>query len=229
MKSDAPVFPKKGIDLLSKLKRNNSTDWFHANKDDYREFVQQPMLELVGYVNAELGKFAPEYVNTKKSPVSRPNRDTRFSKDKSPYRTDIGAVFPFGGREKHEAAGFFFRIQPDGAEMVAGSFMPGPDQLRAMREYLDKNHKTFLATTNSKALTKVLGELQGDRLQRVPRGYDPAHPAADLLRLTQYYFSRSFPVATATSPRFAPDLVASFKAATPFVRAVDTALGNLPK
>ena len=219
-------FPLAGLKLLSRLKENNSTEWFHSHKEEYRALVQQPMLQLVEQVNAELAKFAPAYVTEKKNPLSRPNRDTRFSKDKSPYRTDISAVFPRAGLEKHQAAGFFLRVHPDGAELIAGSFVPGPDELSSIRRYLDKNHKAFLAVTTARPLISAFGALQGDQLVRVPRGYDPAHPAAALLRATQFYYRRSLPKPIVTSPSFRSEIVTSFRAATPFVEAVDAAFGN---
>jgi len=223
----ASGIPPAGLKLLSELERNNSTDWFHSHKAEYRELVQEPMLRVVEQVNAELAKFAPAYVTEKKNPLSRPNRDTRFSKDKSPYRTDISVVFPCRGREKHASAGFFIRVHPEGAELIAGSFMPGPDELAAVRKYVDRNHKAFTAMTQAKPLTSMFGALQGDQLQRVPRGYDSTHPAAPLLRATQFYYRRVLPRTVVTSPRFVAETSASFRAATPFVEAVDAALGNV--
>jgi uncharacterized protein (TIGR02453 family) len=229
--------PAKGLALLSQLERNNSTEWFHEHKDEYRALVHEPMLHIVECVNDALSEFAPAYVTTKKksgsgppyarSPLSRPNRDTRFSKDKAPYRTDISAVFPCRGLEKHQAAGFFLRVSATGAELVAGSFMPGPDELRAIRQHLDTQHETFRAVATAKPLTKVFGALRGERLTRVPRPFDAAHSAADLLRMTQFYFQRAIPKAVVVSPRFVSDVVASFRTATPFVEALDVMLGNV--
>jgi uncharacterized protein (TIGR02453 family) len=221
-----PAFPPEGIELLAQLERNNTTAWFHGHKDDYQRDVQEPARRLVEFVNAELKKFAPEYLNSRKNPLSRPNRDTRFSKDKSPYRSDVAVVFPRSGLEKHEAAGFFFRISPDGAELIAGTFMPGSDQLCQLRTWVASNHASLRKLARARPLRTFFGELQGTQLRRVPRGYDPDHPGADLLRLTQMYFRRRLPKSDVTSPTFAREIVRGFRLATPFVEVVDAALGN---
>lgn len=224
--SVAPTFPRAGVSLLSELARNNTTAWFHAHKDEYRSLVQEPALQLVAYVNAQLAKFAPAYVLEKKNPLSRPNRDTRFSKDKSPYRTDVSAVFPRRGLEKHEAAGFFLRVGPDGGELVAGSFMPGPEQLRAIRDHIVANEKSFLTAVRAKPLVSLFGEMQGTQLQRVPRGYDATPTLEGWLRRQQFFFTRSLSKSVLTSAELGPEIVKSFRAATPFVEMLDGAFGN---
>ena len=104
-------------------------------------------------------------------------------------------MFPRRGLEKHQAAGFFVRIHPGGAELIAGTYMPGPGELRALRRYLATHHKDFRKLATAPALTKVFGALEGERLVRVPAPYDADHPAADLLRLKQFYFRRELGVA----------------------------------
>jgi uncharacterized protein (TIGR02453 family) len=221
------AFPAEGLTFLARLGRNNSTEWFHAHRDEYRALVQDPMVAIVEEVNDALKDFAPAYVITKKNLVSRPNRDTRFSKDKSPYRTDIAAVFPRQGLEKHQAAGFFFRVDEEGAELVAGTYVPGPDELRALRRHLSEHHAAFLRITNAKALRSAFGELQGEKLARVPAGFAADHPAAELLRMKQFYVRATLPAKVVTSARFASELTTAFRAATPFVEAIDRALGNM--
>lgn len=224
MTSTPPVFPRAGLELLTELRKNNSTDWFHAHRDEYRTLVQAPMLAITEFINAELRRFAPAYVNAKKAPLSRPNRDTRFSKDKSPYRTDVSVVFPRGGAEKHQCAGFFFSVSPDGAELVAGAYMPGPDELRTLREHFAKYHATFRRVAEAAALKKEWGALEGEQLKRVPRDFEADHPAESLLRRTQVYVRRSMPARAVTSASFASDIAASFRIATPFVKALDEVL-----
>jgi uncharacterized protein (TIGR02453 family) len=225
MPSTAPVFPRAGLELLAELRENNSTDWFHAHRNEYRTLVQAPMLAITEFVNGELRRFAPAYVNAKKSPLSRPNRDTRFSNDKSPYRTDVSVVFPRGGAEKHQCAGFFFSVSPEGAELIAGAYMPGPDELRVLREHLAERHAAFHRVAEGAALRKEWSALQGDQLKRVPRGFDVDHPAGSLLRRTQFYVRRTMTPRAVTTFGFAEGLAASFRVATPFVNALDAVLG----
>jgi uncharacterized protein (TIGR02453 family) len=135
-------------------------------------------------------------------------------------------VFPRRGLEKQEAAGFYFGVSPEGAELVAGSYMPGPDQLRRLRAYFDERHAEFLRIVRAKPVATLFGDVQGERLKRVPRGYDPAHPAASLLRLNQCFLGRTLTRREVLASDFAGQIVDSFRAATPFVTAVDSALGN---
>lgn len=217
-------FPKAGLTFLAQLARNNDREWFNARKEVFEREVKAPMFELVAAVNDALQSFAPEYVNEPKKAIARLHRDTRFSKDKSPYRTEMSAVFPFRGAEKETAAGYWFSVSPKGVDLIAGSYMPGTEQLANVRAYLDEHHAAFRKLTSAAPLKKAFGDLRGERLQRVPRGFDPDHPAADLLRLKQYYFQASMPATLATSRSLPKELANRFKAAAPFVRQLDAIL-----
>lgn len=219
-------FPLEGMQFLKKLQRNNTKEWFQANKATYDSAVRAPMVALVTELNEALAGFAPAYQAKLPGGVSRPNKDVRFSKDKSPYRTDISAVFPRTGLEKFEAAGFFLRVAPEGVQVLGGAYIPGPEQLKAARAWLDRRHPAFRKTVTDKALVKAMGALQGDQLKRVPKGFDPDHPAGDFLRMTQYYFSATLPSEAAGRRQLASTVAAMFKTMTPFVTLVDTMFGN---
>lgn len=219
-------FPPAGIRFLKELERNNTVEWFHANKDRYTEWVRAPMLQLVEAVNASLRTFAPAYLVHLPGALSRPNRDTRFSKDKAPYRTDIAAVFPRNGLEKHRVAGFFLRVSAAGTEVLGGVYMPGPDELRALRAWLDRHHAEFSKLVSDPALRRCMGALQGDRLQRVPKPFPQDHPAASLLRHTQLFFRHILPAAVTTSPALEQEVTRRFRTMTPFVAALDRALAT---
>lgn len=220
-----PAFPADGIRLLRQLERNNSTDWFRKHKSEYDALVKHPFIELVGHINEALEALAPAYRVPLPKGISRPNRDTRFSKDKSPYRTDISAIFPRNGKEKHESAGFFLRVSAAGAYILGGVYMPGPEELRRLRAYIAKNHQALTAIVRT--ASKKVGVLCGEQLQKAPRDYASDHPAADYLRKTQLYFEQSLAASITTSPRLVTDVVAGFKAMTPLVEYLDKGLGNL--
>ncbi len=217
-------FPKEGLSFLTALAKNNDREWFKARQDVFERAVKEPMIALVEDVNAALEAFAPGYVNEPKKAIARLHRDTRFSADKSPYRTEMSAVFPCGGAPKEAAAGFWFGISPEGVELVAGAFMPGPEQLAKVRAYLSTEHAAFKKLTTAAALKSAFGALQGERLQRVPRGYDAEHPAAELLKLKQYYFATTLPADAALKSDLPKELAKRFKAATPFVQQLDAIL-----
>lgn len=143
-----------------------------------------------------------------------------------PYRTDISAVFPRAGLEKQQAAGFFFRIGSDGAELIGGAFMPGTAELARFRKWLLNEHRRFGRIVSAAPLHRVMGNLLGEQLQRVPKGLPPDHPAADLLRRKQFYLRRVLPASLISTPRLRTSLVESFKVMVPFVTALDEGLGN---
>src|SRR5207244_3382352 len=103
-----PGFPSEALTFLRGLARNNRRDWFQPRKEIFETKVKAPMIELVEAVNAELLKFAPDYINDPKKAIYRIYRDTRFSPDKTPYKTHIAAVFPRRGLDRQAGAGFYF-------------------------------------------------------------------------------------------------------------------------
>src|SRR5262245_45663853 len=105
-------FPEEGLKFLRSLKRNNNRDWFQTHKSNYEEFVKKPMEELVLALASDFSKIAPEIVATPKASIFRIYRDTRFSKDKSPYKTHVAASFPPKGLAKHQGGGLYLHIAP---------------------------------------------------------------------------------------------------------------------
>src|SRR5205085_9969929 len=97
-------FPRQGLQFLKQLKQNNNRDWFNENRQVYEESVKKPMLRLVEMLAGSFARFAPEIQASPRSSLYRINRDTRFSKDKSPYKTHVAAVFPPKGLGKHGGA-----------------------------------------------------------------------------------------------------------------------------
>jgi uncharacterized protein (TIGR02453 family) len=230
MKAQIATFPKAGLDFLSALARNNDKDWFAANRETYEERVKTPMVGLVEAINEELSSFAPAYVApSPKKAIAPMHRDTRFSADKSPYKTQVSAVFPRKGAKKQEAAGFFFGISPDGIDAVGGAFMPGPPQLDALRRHLADHHAALRAIVADPVLVKRMGKLQGECLKRVPQGYEADHPAGDLLRYKQFYFRTQLDASLAGTAKLLPALSERFRAMTPFVEFLDEALARLSR
>ena len=104
----APRFPNRGLTFLRTLKRNNRREWFNAHKDEYDAYVRQPMLAFIARLAEDFRDFAPELVAEPRTSLYRIYRDTRFSPNKTPYKTHAAAVFPPRGLPKHEGAGLYF-------------------------------------------------------------------------------------------------------------------------
>ena len=212
-----PGFPKEGMQFLSALARSNRREWFQPRKHIYEEQVKAPMAELVTALNSEMMRFAPDYVVEPAKAIYRIYRDTRFSKDKTPYKTHIAAIFPRRGVEKHGGAGLYFSVSAKEIEVAGGVYMPGPETLLAIRTHLAEHHEEFRKIIRAKPLRTLLGEMHGEQLSRVPKGFPSDHAAADLLRYKQWLVYVMLDPKLATTPKLLSELRQRFEAMTPFV------------
>ena len=166
----------------------------------------------------------PELVATPKVSIYRIYRDTRFSGDKKPYKTDIAAVFPTRGLPKHEGAGAYFHISADEVWIGGGMYSPPPPQLFAIREHIAGHLRQLRAIVESPGFRTHLGALGGDKLTRVPRGFSAGHPAAEYLKFKHFVAGAELPAAIATSPKFYETVLAIFREVVPLARFLNTPL-----
>ena len=212
------AFPKEGLHFLRSLKRNNNREWFQKHKSIYEQHVKQPMTDLMDVLAEEFQQFAPEMLATPKASAYRIYRDTRFSKDKSPYKTHVAAVFPRAGLTKHEGAGFYLHIDPAELLIGGGLYMPLPEDLNSVRRHIAEDPEPFLAIVEGRSFRRTFGKLGGEQLSRVPRGFTADHPAADYLKYRQFLGGRNFPAEIATTPRFYKLTLETFHALLPLIR-----------
>jgi uncharacterized protein (TIGR02453 family) len=220
----ASPFTRKSLAFLRALKRHNDRDWFRERKADYDTHVRGPMVEILGRLADDFPRFAPHLISDPRVSLYRIYRDTRFSADKSPLKTNIAAHFPTRGFARGEGAGLYFEVSPEGVWIGGGLYMPSSSQLLALREHIVANQKRFERLISAPALRKAVGHVHGDRLSRVPRGFPRDHPAAEHLKLKQFLAGREYPAEFALSPRFYPELLAVFGAIAPFVAFLNEAL-----
>ena len=219
-------FTPKTLSFLRALKRNNDRDWFRERKPEYERHVRGPMIDLLGRLAGDLEKFAPELVCDPKVSLYRIYRDTRFSEDKSPLKTHVAAHFPMRGFPRGTGAGLYFEIAPQWVWMGGGIYMPSSADLRAIRAHIAATHPRLHRLISAAAFTRLMGGMTGEQLTRVPRGYASDHPAADYLRHKQFLAARERDAAFAISPRFYPELLATFRATAPLVQFLNTALAT---
>jgi uncharacterized protein (TIGR02453 family) len=224
-----PGFPPEALKFLRSLERNNRREWFQPRKEIFESKVKAPMIDLVEAINAELPGFAPEHINDPKHAVYRIYRDTRFSADKTPYKTHIAAIFPRRGMGKHSSAGFYVHLSPKSFGIASGAYMPGPEELRAMRTWIAENHAEFRKA--ARGPEKLMGKLHGDSLARAPKGFDPAHPAADLIRMKSWLYWVELEAGLAESPKLFAEVMKRFRAAAPVVEMLNAPLvsGKQPR
>lgn len=211
------------------MKRNNDREWFKARKTQYEEQVRAPMIAIIERLSEDLPEFAPDLIASPKVSMFRVYRDTRFSENKAPLKTNIAAVFPCRGLGRHEGAGLYFEVAPGWVWVGGGLYAAGTPQLVAVREHIAENVRRFRTIVEAPVFRKNVGPLAGDRLQRVPRGYAKDHPAAEYLRHRQFMASREFPAEFAVSPRFYTTLVTTFRQIAPLVRFLNEPLLKRPR
>lgn len=220
----APRFTADTLKFLRGLKRNNRRDWFNAHRDAYEAHVRQPMIAIVERLSRDFLEFAPELVASPKSSLFRIHRDTRFSPDKSPYKTHAAAVFPARGFERHRGAGLYFHVGCEEVWIGGGLYAPDTAQLVAIREHVAGNVRRLRTIVESPAFRRHVGQLEGERLQRVPRGYPKDHEAAGFLRYRQFIAGREFPPPFAVSSAFYRTLQRIFAEVAPLVRFLNEPL-----
>jgi uncharacterized protein (TIGR02453 family) len=217
-------FTPKSVAFLRALKRHNDREWFRARKDDYERHVRQPMVEVIERLAGDFRGFAPELVADPKVSLFRVYRDTRFSGDKAPLKTAAGARFPARGLGRGQGAGLYFEVAPDWVWIGGGFYMPSTSDLQTIREEIAATHPRLHRLVTAKAFTAAVGELSGERLSRVPRGYRKDAPAAHYLQFRQFLAGAEYEASFATSPRFYGELLKVFKAVTPLVRFLNRPL-----
>jgi len=211
-------FPKQGLVFLQELKENNTREWFTPRKDVFETAVKAPMVAMVEALNAELASFAPDYLTEPAKAIYRIYRDTRFSNDKTPYKTHIAANLHKQGADKHAAAGYYFSVGADQIEIAAGVYMPGLEELLRLRQHISGNFDEFTKLVSDKAVTKLVGTLQGDSLARPPKGFSPEDPAIEWIKKRQwYYYKTDLDLGLALTPKFLPEVVKRLKAMGPMV------------
>jgi uncharacterized protein (TIGR02453 family) len=217
-------FPEAGVKFFRSLERNNRREWFQPRKETFDSQLKAPMVALVESINGELAKFAPDYISEPQSAIYRIYRDTRFSSDKTPYKTHVAASFRRRGMDKHAAASFYFSISHKEVEVAGGVYMPGPEQLLAIRTHMAENYQQFSKIVGNVKLKTLMEELKGDQLSRVPKGFAASHPAADLVRKKQWLFYVTLEPTIVTTPDVFGEVVKRFKVLTPVVEFLNAPL-----
>jgi uncharacterized protein (TIGR02453 family) len=224
----APRFTNDTLKFLRALKRNNNREWFRSRKDEYERHVRAPMMAVIEQLARDFPGVAPELIASPKASLYRIYRDTRFSEDKTPLKTNAAAVFPWKGLARHEGAGLYFEIAPGWVWIGGGMYAPQPPHLVKVREHIVDTWPEIRTITRRKAFVSRVGTLHGDRLTRVPRGFPADHPALEFLKHRQFLASHEFPAELAMRKDFYPTLLTTFTAIVPLVRFLNAPLSSAP-
>jgi uncharacterized protein (TIGR02453 family) len=208
--------------FLRELKKNNNREWFEANKSRYEDELKTPSLRLIQDFAPELTNLSPHFLATPRS-LFRIYRDTRFSKDKTPYKTAAGIHFRHDRAKDAHAPGFYFHIAPGEVFLGIGIWHPPTPALRSIREHIVEESAAWKRVSRAKKFAETF-ELAGDSLVRAPKGIDPDHPLIDDLRRKDFIGVRTVSEAFATDPKLPKALAESFRAGLPFMRFLCDAL-----
>ncbi len=216
-------FSRKTVAFLRALKRNNDREWFKTRKEEYEAHVRGPMIALLARLAEDLPRFAPELVSDPKVSLYRIYRDTRFSEDKTPLKTNAAAHFPHRKLRK-AGGGLYLEIAPQWVWVGGGLYMPETHQLAAIRAHIDAHHRTLRKIVEAKSFITSVGGLRGEQLTRVPRGYPKEHPAANYLRFRQFLAGREYRAEFACDRMFYPEVLKVFRQVAPMVRFLNEPL-----
>ena len=213
-------FTPQTLEFLHELALNNNRDWFEENKARYESVVREPALAFIAAMQAPLAEISPHLTAVPRrtgGSLMRVYRDTRFSKNKQPYKTNVGIQFRHAQGKDVHAPGYYVHIDPDQVFLGAGMWHPEPDALRAIRERIVEAPDEWGKVKNTAAFRRHF-ELGGESLQRAPRGIDPDHPLIEDLRRKDFIAVKNLDHAIAMSEHFQKEITASFRAAVPFMR-----------
>jgi uncharacterized protein (TIGR02453 family) len=221
------MIQKSTLQFLSQLKKNNVKEWFDANRKTY-ENAREDYGNLITEVIKQVGKKDADIASLQlKDCIFRINRDVRFSKDKSPYKTNFGAFMARGGK-KSIYAGYYFHMEPGGNSFVGGGlWMPMPENLKKVRQEVDYCFDEFLKIVKNKKFVSTYGALDNSPeyvLSRPPKGYDDENPAIEFLKMKSYVTTRRVTDAELASKDLTKLIVSSFEALQPMNAFINRAL-----
>ncbi|MCK5201734.1 MAG: DUF2461 domain-containing protein [Spirochaetales bacterium] len=222
-----PGFPKELFTFLKKLSENNDRTWFNANKDSYIRYAREPCIAFILAMKDRLEGISPSYVadtRTNGGSMFRIYRDARFSKNKQPYKENIGCQFRHvAGKDVH-APGFYVHIQPNENFVGGGIWLPPSAELYKIRTAIDKKQIEWLGIKEFVKKSENISYSPGESLKRPPQGFSADHPLIDDLKQKTFFVGRDFTNKEVTSPEFIDLVEAVFHDLSPLMRFINEAL-----
>jgi len=213
------------FDFLKALQRHNNREWFNDNRRWYLTVKEEFDLLVTGLI-MEVHSLDPQVqVFPARDYIFRIYRDTRFSPDKTPYKTNLGAYLSRNGKNGGYA-GYYVHVEPGACMLAGGLYMPPAPVLKAVRREIYDNTEEFLDIINHRAFKKHFGEISGEMLKRHPAGYQPDYPHIHLLKFKSYTIYKDIPDTMVVSEIFLHEAREVFSAMVPFNRFLNQAIDN---
>lgn len=212
------MISKKTLQFLKDLRKNNNRDWFSLNKSRYEE-ARAEFEKFIYELIQEIERFDKSVSHlTAKDCVFRIYRDVRFSNDKSPYKTHLGAHISSAQAksEIHTRAGYYVHISDEDSMLAGGAYKPSSEWLNAIRNEIYNNAKDLKKVINGTDFKKYFGTIEGEKLSRPPRGYDPNHPEIEFLKYKSFLAVHNLSESQILSKDFLSHSVKVFKTLYPF-------------
>ena len=220
-------FSPKLFAFLRDLTANNDRDWFKANQERYEDHLREPARAFISDFGPKLHKISPHFrADPRKvgGSLFRIFRDVRFSKDKSPYKTHTGIQFRHKAGKDAHAPGFYLHLQPGGCFAGAGIWHPDSETTKGIRDFLVDSPGRWKKITGAKRFRETF-ELQGDRLKRPPRGFDPGHALIEDLKRKDFIGVHKLSQKEIVAPGFLEHYAGLCRTAGAFVKALCEASG----
>jgi uncharacterized protein (TIGR02453 family) len=217
------IITKETFHFLNQIKLNNNRPWFEKNRTVY----EKARSEYLGFVTKLLNGIRKLESIPEKEPgkyIQRIYRDIRFSKDKTPYKSHFSSIIERG--PENRKCPLYIQIQPGRSMMGGGIWDPTAETLKMVRQEIDYNSAALKRIINAKDFLNYFGRISGSKLTRPPKGYEADNPQIEILKFKQLYVERSFEDDLVLSPQLIPEILRSYKAALPFFRFFDTAMGE---
>jgi len=216
------MFNRKTISFLKELSQNNNKVWFDKNRQRYEDEVRTPALNYIESMDQHMAKISPHFIVSAKKvggSLMRVHKDIRFSKDKTPYKTNIGIHFKHARGKDVHAPGFYFHIEPGEVFLGAGIWRPESSTLKNVRTLMDEYPKEWKKLAN-KLTSKNDFKFGGDSLKRPPKGFDAEHPLIDDLKRKDFIAVSNLKISTVYAKDIDKQTARLFKAAAPLVKFI---------
>ena len=212
------MFTPKTFDFLNKLALSNDREWFKANQVEYEDCVRTPALSFIRSMQHSITAISPRMLAVPKKvggSMMRPQRDSRFSHDKTPYKLNVGIQFRhFQAKDVH-APGFYLHIANDGCFLAAGIWHPESKDLNAIRQCIDENPNSYKKSLLT--LSDANFEMSGDSLIRPPKGFDKSHPLINELKRKDFIAIKAISIEQVCSEDFSDFCAAEFEQTKQFM------------
>jgi len=222
----APIFTREVFQFLGELALNNDREWFAANKQRYEDHVREPSLALVRAMQTPLRKVSKEFIASDRKvggSLMRIYRDVRFSREKTPYKTNVGIQFRHSAGKDVHAPGLYVHIEPGQLFLGAGLWHPDRDALAAIRKAIVNDPKKWKRVSRSPKFLEAWS-LTGESLKRPPRGFDGEHPLIEDLKRKDHIAVAELAADELLSPDLPKLLASRYATAKPYVRFLVDAL-----